>query len=513
MDLGRHWRAAATALVLATFLAGRQIASWGTPRNRWDYFWQRQDAVALIVAVLLLALVVYAVGMALSRWEWSRSRRLHELGLVLGLFAALLSQFPALTSSAPRAVLLWTGVLVVVWFAWKGWSVKLAALAREACLVMLPLVPILFGQMLLWKPWDVTALSTGPAPAPERDTGRPLVVLVILDEWSWLRVAPEGELAPEYPNLRRLAERSVLVREARSAGPETRLSIPRLLFQAGGDLIPGNGVAEWKDSTGFRPTHQVPSLFDDLGRLGYRSSVVGFYVNYRSLIGPDQPDRICCKANVYRGPTWISNLVLMLGRNLQHWTDPVSQAIWPSYSAGVYSRSWVRLVQALRASAAEELATVPSNTFLLIHLPLPHPPFIFDSAGTFLGAYQGQRKPDDTLGYHRNLQFSDKLLGEIVGTLDGAGRLDQSLLIVTSDHSWRMDPDSSFTSRPDADLRVPLLIKWPGQERPIVSDERFCQLGLWPVLEAAIQSPAPPAMTDSLWQAISATARQKACTR
>ena len=515
MDLGRHWRAAATALALATFLAGRQIASWGTPRNRWDYFWQRQDAVALIVAVLLLALAVYAVGMALSRWQWSRKRRLHELGLVLSLIAALLSQFPALNKnpSVLRATLLWAGVAVVVWFAWKRWSVKLAAFARGACLVMLPLVPILFGQMLLWKPWDVAELSTTAAPAPENGTRRPLVVMVILDEWSWFRVAPGGEPAPEYPNLRHLAERSVLVREARSAGPETRLSVPRLLFQASGDLVPGNGVAKWKDSSGSRPTEQVPSLFDDLGRLGYRSSVVGFYLNYRGLIGPDRPDRICCKANVYRGPTWISNLGLMLGRNLQHWTDPVSQAIWPGYSAGVYSRSWVRLVQALRVSAAEQLATEPDNTFLLIHLPLPHPPFIFDSAGTYLGAYQGERKSEDIQGYQRNLRFADKLLGEILTTLDSAGRLDRSLLIVTSDHAWRMDPDSSLSAQPDAVLRVPLLVKWPGQERPIVSDERFCQLGLWPVLEAAPHSPAPPAMTDSLWQAISATGRQKTCTR
>src|SRR5215470_5818317 len=119
-DRSPPWKAIATAMVLATFLTGRQIASWGTPRNRWDYFWQRQDALALIVAVLILALVVYAIGMGLAHWEWSRRRRLHELGLILGLIAALLSQFPVFNKnpSIPRASLLWLGVAMVVGLAW-----------------------------------------------------------------------------------------------------------------------------------------------------------------------------------------------------------------------------------------------------------------------------------------------------------------------------------------------------------------------------------------------------------
>ena len=514
MDPGRLWRPAATALVLATFLSGRQIASWGTPRNRWDYFWQRQDALALIVAVLLLTLVVYAVGMTLSRWQWSRKRRLHELGLLLGLIAALLSQFPALNKnpSVLRATLLWIGVVVLVTPAWKRWSAKLTAVARAACLVMLPLVPILFGQMLLWKKWDVTEVSTPAAPAAERGKSRPLVVMIIFDEWSWFRVAPGGELAPEYPNVRRLAERSVLVREARSTGFATRYAIPRLVFQAAGEVIAGNGAASWKDSAGIRPSVEVPSLFDELRRHGYRSSVIGFYINYRGLLGPDQPNRVWSLPYAYKRTTWTSEVGLMLMRNLQHWTDPISQALWPGLSSEVYSNSWVYLLSTMKESAMHALTAEPDNTFLLIHLPLPHAPFVFDPDGSFRGPYQGQRMSNDSSGYQRHLRYTDQVLGEIMGALDSAGRLHSSLLVVTSDHSWRKDPDSSFARLPDATIRVPLLVKWPGQDRPMVSDEPFCQLGLWPVLEAAIGSPTPPPMSDSLWQAISATARTETCT-
>jgi len=60
-------------------------------------------------------------------------------------------------------------------------------------------------------------------------------------------------------------------------------------------------------------------------------------------------------------------------------------------------------------------------------------------------------------------------------------------------------------------LRVPLLIKWPGQYRPIVGDEPYCLLGFWPLLEAAITPPSPPPLTDSLWQTFAAAGREPRC--
>lgn len=513
MDLTRLWRAAATALVLATFLVGRQIASWGTPRNRWTYFWQRQDGLALIVAVLLLALAVFTVGMTLARWEWSRKKRLHEIGLVVGLTAALLAQFPALNKepSVIRSTLVWIGVAALVWLAWRRWPTKLPAGARTATLLMFPLVPILFGQILLWRPWDVREQSTLPAPPVEARSGRPFVVVVIFDEWSWFRVAPGGEPSPELPNFRRLAERSVLLREARSAGPATGTSIPRLLFQAQGELVPGNGLVLWQDSSGRRPSAEVPAMFDRLRQLGYRSVVHGFYVNYRALLGPDAPDQVVSLPYIYKRSTWTAEVGLMLMRNLQHWTDPVSQAAWPRLSSALFSRSWAALFPTMERGVRQALISEPDNTFLILHLPLPHAPFVLEADGSYRGPYQGERLSNDSAGYGRHLRYTDKVLGQIVATLDSTGRLDHTLLVVTSDHSWRKEPDSSLAQRPDAVLRVPLLIKWPGQARAVVSDEPFCQLGLWPLFEAAITPPAPPPLTDSLWRALSAEARGKRC--
>ncbi|HWA58034.1 MAG TPA: sulfatase-like hydrolase/transferase [Gemmatimonadales bacterium] len=513
MDLGRLGRRLATALVLGTALTGRQIASWGTPRNRWDYFWQRQDAVDLILAVLILSAFLFVAGSLLAGWRWFRERRLHEYLLVLAIVAAILSQFPALNkdTTVPRAALLWALVLAVTGLAWHRWRDRMARVARAACLIMFPLVPILFLQILSWKPWDLRETGTRPPPPAANGTGRPFVVYIIFDEWSWFRFAPDGLPAPEYVNARKLAERSVLVREARSAGPATRYAIPRFLFATHGEIVPGDGTARWKDSTGSRPVVEVPSLFDRMHELGYRSSVLGFYLNYRSMIGPDAPDRVWSLSYVYKRTSRLEEIGLMLMRNLQHWTDPLSQSVWPPLSTSVYSDSWVNLFRTMRASALEALAKEPDNTFLLLHLPLPHAPFVFNADGSFRGRYQGVRLSEDTAGYNRHLLYADKVLGEILHTLDSAGRLDQSLVVVTSDHAWRREPDSALAKRPDAGLRVPLMVKWPGQRTAIVSDSVFCALGTWPIVEAAVTPASPPPMTDSLWLAISRQGRAARC--
>jgi arylsulfatase A-like enzyme len=254
-------------------------------------------------------------------------------------------------------------------------------------------------------------------------------------------------------------------------------------------------------------------MFDRVRQLGYRSDLIGYYINYRALLGPDGADHIESLPYAYKRRTWRSEVGLMMMRNLQHWTDPVSQLLWPIVSSVVYSQSWVIMHQSMRESLDRALTELPENTFLLAHLPLPHAPFIFEPDGTFRGRYEGERMSNDSAGYSRNLRYTDVVLGEMLDALERAGRLDRSLIVATSDHAWRKEPDSTIARQPDAEIRVPLLIKWPGQDRPLVSDEPYCELGLWPVFQAAMTPPAPPPMTDSLWQALAAAGRERHCTR
>jgi arylsulfatase A-like enzyme len=65
------------------------------------------------------------------------------------------------------------------------------------------------------------------------------------------------------------------------------------------------------------------------------------------------------------------------------------------------------------------------------------------------------------------------VVGRFLDTLEAAGRLDSAFVIVTSDHSWKKDPDKGERVR-DRLRRVPLLMKAPGQREGAVVEAELC---------------------------------------
>ena len=384
-------------------------------------------------------------------------------------------------------------------------------MARGACLALSPLIAILTLQILSWRGLDASAGEpVAPAAAP---AGGPPVVLVIFDEWSWLRLAPDGVVPDGYPNLRRLVASSLTVRNSSAPSYTTRLSLPRFLFQRQGKVVAGNGRLWWEEAGARRPTAEVPTLFDQARAAGYRTLLLGYYLPYQALVGSDGADRIVSYAHVPRGASFGGEVGLMLLRNLAHGTGPITHSVWPRLYARLYSERWRDINRELRQALTRALATEPAATLLVAHLPLPHAPFVFNADGSYRGPFAGERMEADVAAYERHLRYTDLVLGEILATLDSTGRLDRSLLLLTSDHSWKLDPDSTRQAVPGSDRRVPLLIKWPGQATPLASEEPFCALGLGPVLAAVLTAgPTGPApLTAAMWEELSKEGRTRSC--
>ncbi len=104
---------------------------------------------------------------------------------------------------------------------------------------------------------------------------------------------------------------------------------------------------------------------------------------------------------------------------------------------------------------------------------IPHFPYTFNRDGhkKLFAIYQGK----EVSNYYGNLAYLDTKIGEIISILKKVNKYEDSLIIMTSDHSWRYDPDYDKTNRRwrAEKLHVPLFIKMPHQKSSIEIDSKF----------------------------------------
>jgi len=479
-------RVAVLCLSVATLLYARQIAMWAAPRNRFYSHWQRADTLMLIVSLLAVALLLYLIALLLQRVPWGS-------GLLRGLTIILIADIlvgyaasgrtgrhPALFTSA------WMAVAGVGLYLGSRPSSRLIERGTAILAALAWLAPISLVQMLLWKPWDVRPVLRAPdsvaAPA-----NRTPVFLFVFDEWSYPRSYDGPDLRPFFHNLRQLAGNSIEFSNAHSQADATNPSVPRLIFQRDGLLQPKNGVALWVEGDSSVPSAKVPSIFAAARSRGYHTELIGFYFPYRAMLG-DQVDRIFHQAYVPKGQHLSYRLALVTARNFSFLVDPLSRHLWRRWNVPAVSRNWAFINQTWRVAVRDLVRRSDANTFAMVHWPLPHGPWVLNEDGTLRRYFARSRLEGTPEEYQRHLAFMDLVLGEALTEIDSADLLDRSLVIVTSDHTWKTDPDSSLRSAPGARSWVPLFVKLPHQTAGHRISERFCLGQLGALLQRVMDS-------------------------
>lgn len=107
------------------------------------------------------------------------------------------------------------------------------------------------------------------------------------------------------------------------------------------------------------------------------------------------------------------------------------------------------------------------------------------------------------LRYRESILGADAELGQLLDALAQAGRLDQAIVVVTSDHGESFERNFIGHAGPflhEAVIRVPLVIKLPGQTTGRRIDLPVSQADLAPTLLDLVKAPAlPQAEGRSLW--------------
>ena len=306
-----------------------------------------------------------------------------------------------------------------------------------------------------WSSWGLaTSLAvlgwTGQAVSTRHAAVEPplSVVLAIADDWSWPHAGIEGDRAVRTPVIDRLAREGTRFTHAFAASPSCTPSRASLL----------TGQAPHRLAEGAQLWSHLPSRFvgypDLLEARGHAIAHAGKGWGPGAL-EPAGRQRNPAGPRVAGFAAWLDGL-----------PKDVPFAFW--FGSGDPHRPYDRGSGAL-AGVDPARVTVPAF--------LPDTPEV----------------RGDIADYLAEVERFDRDLGELVATLERAGQLDRTVVIVTSDNGMPF-PGAKATLY-DGDTRVPLVIRWPGQSAGRVIDAPVTLTDLAPTILAAAGLPVPEDMT------------------
>ena len=174
----------------------------------------------------------------------------------------------------------------------------------------------------------------------------------------------------------------------------------------------------------------------------------------------------------------------------------------------------------------EAVGRCEARCFHFLHVLLPHRPWeLMPSTRRFVpwkspGIGKEEQWGDDPWlvdqarqQYLLQVQASDRLLGELVDTMQSQGIWDDALLVVLADHGTSFWVGESMRwmedqTHPEDVIRVPMFIKFPHQRSAVVVDEPALTIDVLPTLVRALGI-EEPWQTDGC--AISTDADARAC--
>lgn len=430
--------------------------------------------------LLLVVSITLAPGIVANLIVWiaglfsAKLRAWTEAGIV-GIFVILLVQTLIIrVATAPWIVLLTPpiaiGTLTAVTYYLSDWL-------RDAFAWLIPVPLIIAGFFLLTPPvFHLVFPPTLTAVEVDTDPKAP-VVFIVLDELPVVSLLNRaGEIdADRYPNFATLAEMSTWYKYTAAAHDSTLWAIPALLTgevsypsrlpttadypgnlftllnrshelhveESFTHLCPPEMCDGAQTSTTFR--ERFGSLLRDTARL------------YAMMIAPDLPESEASVSDPFNG-------------SLDDGDGRVSRESFPGEPA--------RFDEFLDGVTAED------SSLYYAHVPLPHIPYRYYPSGRqYLGGSRLDGQEDELWfeqalaeqAYLRHLlqvQYVDRLIGNLLARLDQVGILDEAILVVTADHGASFRADTSRRAIGEENAYeigiVPLFIKAPHQSFGVI---------------------------------------------
>jgi hypothetical protein len=341
------------------------------------------------------------------------------------------------------------------------------------------------------------------------------VVLVVFDELpSMSLMRPDRSLDTDlFPNFGRLARSSTWFRNTTGVNGATARAVPSILD----GRFPGRGELPI-------PADHPGTLFALLGR--------DYEVTAQEPMMKLCPEDVCGEeAPADDVPMWdglfsdlrIIGLHLTLPEELTADLPPVNET-WGDFAADQEGsarpdrRDTIDFAERFHdrperfGSFVRSIRPRPRPHFYFMHAILPHTPWTYLPDGRrypnalplpgtlpgFSGRVWGSDEWLVVQAYQRHLlqlQFTDKLLGQLLDRLERQGMMEEVLLVVTADHGASFRPDVAArkpTPESATELSfVPMFVKRPGDDRGKVVDAPTQTLDVVPTIIESLGGEAP----------------------
>jgi hypothetical protein len=304
---------------------------------------------------------------------------------------------------------------------------------------------------------DYTSYSAADVGSP--DATKPPVIVLVFDEFSAdALLTDEREIdASRFPNFARLGKESLFVEGAQSNFFHTWIQIP---FLADSSLA----VSSEYDPRLFMQLYRIERIYADGCGSDYTCRGMRYVSEEHEL---DLSFRLATRAVTRPIPTRLLDLTGEAGLGV---FDAIGVAPPSATKSDVHVLS-----KDLFATFLKDIDSEASRGQLyFVHSLLPHVQYVFDEHGDYSDfdprEYEHQKAiaPDNLDGlwpnYLEQVEYTDKLLGQLIAKLEAEGLWDDTVLIVTADHGARREFPTVNESIELETMtpRVPLFIKAPG---------------------------------------------------
>ncbi|HWB82776.1 MAG TPA: sulfatase-like hydrolase/transferase [Bryobacteraceae bacterium] len=459
------------------------------------------DYAAVMVNVLILALVLFGLVTLARRYLSKRAFMLVEVAFLLFLAlplnairSVLSNRFPYLKSPL-FAVLGTRGVaLLALTIACAGLFIavryhrRAAHIAGSILVAVLPFCAITFAQAI-WKAahYNPTAYASRPLEPLLAAHGKtPRVLWFICDEWDYRLTFVDRNPAIPMPEIDRLRSVSLFADHAHPPGPETPISLPGYFTGRLVKSVEYDGPRElqvtYRGAGHAVPWSRQPNVFESAYGMGFNTALVGwFHPGCRILNGLTFCEwwELAMQHNSM-GHTF-GTILPDQTRSLFETTlfSPFGQSLSLHQHIGVYHDI---------LNTGLSIATDPKYGFMVVHLPIPHAPNIYDPR---TGQFTLSNSPIH--GYWGNLALLDRTVGVFRHAMKAAGTWDNTVVLFTSDHPYRESEALDGKSDP----RIPYILKMASQENGIVYSQPFNAILtedlLLAVLRGEVSTPADAA--------------------